>query len=631
MSTSYLFPTSGTSRAVSLTPWNQGLLYPEWDQPTLWYWNNATLTSVTIPVTGAGGFSSIAVDGSGIAWAPQYYGNIVSFYPGNTFGVWPSFNDVILGVAYVPTYNSLYYLGATGNIYTSFVSGQPLLSQTGGILLSQTGQPLLSQAISGLVVGSFGSAPSWFFPTSGTTLFTLLPEIDAVGTFHLTSASGGVSGFITAPNGIQPTCLTASAPASSIAIGGITNAALPANYTSLAGSVISPVITAISTGSSQIDLYSAISWPLWTLSQSITTTSNPNSVAWNPTGVQFGVSDSTANVISIFNYIFNIASLSQTLTLTGASHLSFISKTSLAAIQPNNITAYGYSLLSGWEFANTISLSGVTSLAPSLPSQAIAGFTSGLAFLATSPIGTTLTISSLSALPFTPQAVGSDQLSLNCAVGSQGGSGWLAIFQGQSLAATFNWPGSGASVAVYRDQILVADPSIPGLRIFGYFINQYRLISVITSVPTGLSQIIITPVTQYYLGSTVFAVGTSGVYEYQFVSPWVVVNLPNGAVANYASGAWTTTTLGTYEQPSAIAYDLSGNLKVSTVQNTLYTISPTGGIITQEALPPYTGQASGVPLGISSMVVSGGALYGSSSLNGALVAFDQNLPSPWIP
>lgn len=631
MNTSYLFPTSGTSRAVSLTPWNQGLLYPEWDQPTLWYWNNAALTSTTIPVTSGGGFSSIAVDGSGIAWAPQYYGNIVSFYPGNTFGVWPSFNDVILGVAYVATYNSLYYLGATGNIYTNYLSGAPLLSQTGGILLSQTGQPLLSQAISGAVIGKYGSAPSWYFPTSGTTLFTLLPSLNAVGTFSLTAQNSGVSGFITAPNNIQPLCLTASAAASSIAIGGMTNAALPVNYTTLAGNIVSPVITAINSGSSQVDIYSAVSWPLWTLSQSVTATSKPTNVAWNPTGLQFAVSDSTANAVSVFNYIFNIASLSQTLTVTGATQLSFISQNSLAIVQPNAITAYGYSIVNGWEFANTVSLSGVTSLATSLPSQAIAGFTSGLAFLATSPIGTTLNISSLSALPFTPSAVGSDQLSLNCAVGSQGSSGWLSIFQGQSLAATFSWPGSGASVAVYRDQILVADPSIPGLRIFGYFINQYRLISVITSVPTGLSQIIVTPVTQYYLGSTVFAVGTSGVYEYQFVSPWVVVNLPNGAVANYTSGAWTTTTLGVYQQPTAVAYDISGNLKVATVQDTLYTISPTGGIISQEALPPYTGQASGVPLGISSMVVSGGALYGSSSLNGSLVAFDQNLPSPWRP
>jgi hypothetical protein len=69
----------------------------------------------------------------------------------------------------------------------------------------------------------------------------------------------------------------------------------------------------------------------------------------------------------------------------------------------------------------------------------------------------------------------------------------------------------------------------------------------------------------------------------------------------------------------AICYDQSNNLRVATSQNTLWTITSGGTVLSSGAVPQYSTQPQSVPLGISSLLAFGAGVYGATSLSGTLV------------
>jgi hypothetical protein len=610
--TSYLFPAdNSTARTVALTNYASGVLVPLLYNNKVWYWSGTTYTSATIATTTTSGFGSSATDSASGAWIAQWNGQLVH-YPvsgASTLYTLPV-SDVITGCAFVPSYNVPYIIGASGQIYT-----------ISGIGTRTIGTP-------------FSGSTTWGLEVSGTTLFTMLATTKQLGTFSLSSSGVGVSGATAIPMDV-PLCLAASAQASSVTVGGYTNTSIPTSFSGLAASPAAPALVGVNSSSQFINLYKSTSVGDWALTQSLSGVGNPTYVSWATDGLHIGVSDPISGSVSIYNSVFGNVSFQQSIPVSGAGQIAFVSPNNAIVCQPSQSSISSlYTTVTAWVMGNSIGLSGITNIVQNNLYQAIVSYSSGLAFLNVSPNTETLSLLTQVTLPFAPIDVASDLLGTNCAVGTSGASGFLAIFASQTLTTLISWPGSGNSVITYRGQFAVGDSSVPCLRVFGYYNNTYQQISVITNVPVGINNTnsLLVPIYIHTdFGGRALVVGASATWEYQFVSPWGLINVPNGIISTYSGGFWTNTVLGVNHQPLSITYDLSGQIRATSAQNILYIIGAAGGVASSESIMTYTGQNAGTPLGVSSLAMVGSNLYGGSSLNGALIAFDQTLGGPWIP
>jgi len=120
--------------------------------------------------------------------------------------------------------------------------------------------------------------------------------------------------------------------------------------------------------------------------------------------------------------------------------------------------------------------------------------------------------------------------------------------------------------------------------------------------------------------TTLFVMGAASTTTYGFSgTPFVLTSPVSGAVAQRVGGSWISTPLGVGQTPMAICYDQSNNLRVATSQNTLWTITSGGTVLSSGAVPQYSTQPQSVPLGISSLLAFGAGVYGATSLSGTLV------------
>lgn len=152
----------------------------------------------------------------------------------------------------------------------------------------------------------------------------------------------------------------------------------------------------------------------------------------------------------------------------------------------------------------------------------------------------------------------------------------------------------------------------PTIRMFAVVADQ---LSQQPSVPTTSDRTGLALV-----GNTVWVLGPAAVPLYGWGGPFELLHVRTGVASIYNGTSFATAVLGNAHVPSAVTWDVSGTAWVATIENDLYNISAAGAVISRTTIPPYTGQHSGVPLGISAMTWwTDNHLYGASSLNGLLV------------
>lgn len=588
----YLFPPDrSTARAVAMAPVGSGLVVPLWPNAQAWAYNGSGFVAFSLPALpaapAASGFGAAAVGTASGAWLEQYVGALVSETSGavGTVFTLPA-ATVFTGVTFVPAFNTAYGVSSSGSLFTPAGTG-------------------VSQLASG-----FGNAPAWGLASSGQTLFTLLAAQSGIGTFALTSSGAGSSGFAATPMPV-PTCLAASTPASAAAIGGWGFSTLASGY---AGLSVDPAVPTNMMGVipslNAIDLL-VDNNETWTFSQRVSGSGAPSFISWAPNGITAFASDPVSGKISVVQFSAGTIAVSATLTLTNASAPSFQSDSTHALVcQPtqNQITPYNFNG-AAWIAGTPVALSQASSVVATAASGAAAGFASGVAFL-TQAAGA-WSVAASAALPYLPVSLAVDLNGNVYATGSSGGSGFMSAFNGTSLLATVSWAGSGASIFWKQGQIVVADPTITSLRVFGPSGATFGQFST-SPAPTGVNFLT--------MGSlTLFGAASGATWEYDWTAPYTLERLRSGQVSVYRGGSFFTASLGVNHLPTAVTFDTSGVVWAATMQNDLFSVSSGGVVLSSGAITTYTGQQSGTTLGISALMWWLGNLYATSSLAGALI------------
>lgn len=649
----YYFPTDFTrARSVSIVPFGSGeILLPLWTGPESWLYTSASGLAVSGVYLAGGaygagnygvgpypngplgsmcGFGSACSDTSGNAWLAQYTGSLVYLLSGGTFNSYalPG-GSMFVGTAFCTGFGLPYTVNNIGNIYTQSGTGVVFVGSyfpSGGAVYGTGvyGSGLYSSF-------ALGVSSVWALACNNTTLYSFAPG--TLESFNLTSSGFAGSGVpINAPI-IVPTCLATSG--NYVALGGWNQATLGS------GLATSGIITmafdnynsnalALRPIQGRVDLYTGPS-EVWSFVQSMSGITNPDNAAWDSNGVNAIVTDPVTG--AVYGLTYALSTISITSTLSG------ITDASAVIIQPDDITAFVCQptqnqvrqldlIGTNWVTGGTFALSGASTLVTLPTASGVAvGYASGVAFL--QGHGQSYSIVANVPLTYVPSNLEIDIYGNVLCVGSTNTLGVFTPFTGMASGVQINWAGSAVDSIYSQGQLVVLDSTNNIYRYFSQYsggsYSQYNAQQFFVSGVSGIG-IGISPISQNASGGTVFTFTSGGagtVYQSQFVGPFNLAPIVSGVVGifNIVSGTWTSTTpLLAYDTPTAIAFDTSGNIQVATRNNNLYEIATSGTIITSAGIPVYTGQTQTTPLGISAMMaVSGGHLWGASSLNGSLV------------
>lgn len=591
MSTFFRPVSNASLKAAALAPLGaSGFALPVVNTADIWQFVSGAVSDTGASAIVSGyGFSCATSDVSGNVYAAQYSGSVVMLNTGGAVSATyplPS-GHVFEGMAYVSGYGAPYLSSTDGNLWT-----------------------LISGAISG-VTPAFGATLAKTLHVSGNTLFSLSPPTSAVLYHSLASAVSGVSGAITAPL-YAVSCLAVSA--AGIAVGGWDQASLVSGFTVLAADPnVSTNLVAISSTSGTASLITSDALGNWSISQTLSGVTSGQYATWEPAGNYIFVGAPTVSSLYVLQYSVGTLSLSQTLTISGSAASTFTPDSVYGLnCQPaaNKITALTFS--GSWAPSGTITIGNPQSVVGVSSTQAAAGCVSGLAYLYLT--GGSWAVSGTVSLPYIPTALACDPEGNVYAAGASGANGYFSVISGLSVASSATWTGAAAGLVYLNGQVVVGDPTNDLLRLFGPVSGVWGQRSSV-SAPSGA-------VSLAFNGDTLFATGISGTGEWNFTSPYHVSPARLGAVAVYASGSWTTASLGVGQQPTAAAWNPSGQVSVATLGNTLYSISVTGGVIASGAIAQSPNQPQSTPIGLSYLRWLGTSLYGSTSLNDSLVQIE---------
>lgn len=593
--TTYLWPADDSrARTVSLIPYAAGLLLPLWPNPETWFSNGATVSpsGVYNNLASTCGFCGAATDSASGAWLAQWTGSLVHLTSGGAQTNYTLPASAFTGVAFVPSFSGqAYAISASGQLYTNSGSGT-------------------------VPVGPFLNKGCWGLATSGTTLVTMTGS--GITSFNITGTGSATSGAVAALPFSTPLCIAANT--GNVAVGGYSQVSFPSGITSIGFDPVVSNALFCRPAIGRVELWGG-ALEQWALTQSLSGIPHPTNVAWNPNGVGALVTDPTsAGSLNALTFSLNTISLTQTTPLTGAGAVTIQSDDITAFVcqsAQNQVTQF---ILSGgvWASGSVFSIPGATSVISTGVSGAAVGYASGVAFLLNS--GGTWAVSSSATLPFQPTSLAVDTSGNVIASGSNAASGYLTAFVGAATGSTISWTGSVNGMLFNQGQVVVADRTNSVFRIYEELLLPLQLQASISPAPSGVTNIACSPYTANSSGGTLFVMGSGALtYGYQFVGPYTIAAVPSGAVSILTSGSWTITNLQIYDKPTAVTFDVSGNVRVATKNNFLYTLAPSGTILSSAGIPTYTSQPQTTTLGISAMVWALNHLWGSSSLNGSLI------------
>lgn len=587
-------PNNTLARAVALTVWGSNILVPQWDMPTAWSFATGATGLSSTAVSGVSGFgyAAAATDAASGAWLLQYNGGIANYASGGAISNFalPA-GRIFTGASYSAGQNSIYAVDSSGTIYTP--------SGTGAVQ----------------VAGGFGSVPAWGLAASGNTLYTMQATVSGIGTFTLSASASGASGLIGTVFS-NPSCLTAAS--GRFGVGGWSNASLATGFNSLA---VDPVqqttMLGVNSTSTALLLIVDQGGQNWATTQTLSGMGNVSRAAWFPNGLGALVTDNVSGRVIAVSYSAGTISSGQSLPVSGISRIAVLpgSVNAFVAQQSLNEVTPLFSSGGVWASGAPVAINSPNGIFALSPTSVAVGFASGVAIVSGSALS--WSVASSAALTYLPRSFALDASGNLYCSGPSGASGLITIFQGtQTVSAQVSYVGGNQGLVLRQNQIVVGDNTNNLLRVFGLASGTlaFQQISTI-GAPFGVNSADDLPIGV----QTIFAAGSGGTSEYFFLSPFTLDYQRNGMVSIYVSGVANTANLGVGHQPSALAFDPSGNLSVVTVQNDLYSISATGGVISSGAVPQFSPQPQTTPLGLSYMQWINGHLYAVSSEAGILV------------
>ena len=579
----YTFPVDNNilARSTAITP---EFLIPDFYAPQIWASGASGLISYAVSGIVTGGFADGVSDGNGGLWVVGNTGFIADVTASGAVdsGFVTPVNTAFTGVA-LSSGGVAYAMSSNGTIYAA--SGS-------------SGATALSPSFNTLARGLLAS---------GSTLYTILPTQQSIGTYDLaTAASGAVSGTMT-----NPSCFAISA-SGVLGVCGWADSTLMNGFTQFS---MSPgtmgMLVGLNTPNNQLMMLMDKN-RTWMVQQTISI-NEPDYLAWTPNGEQLFVNSSASGVVQLYNMDVDRFNLAQTFTLSDAGAVVVIpnSLTAFVCQTPlNQITLFNASN-NIWASGATIAINGPTDVYALSNTQVFATIAYGFAYI--NEANQVWSVGASGALSYTPTTITQDEFGILYVTGSSSTTGYLTAIASGVVLGGSSWAGSADDLLWIQGQLCVTDSTNSLVRIFGLINGQFTQMNT-APAPMGSP----VPIAVTDSGESIFVGGSTMSYQYQFAQPFTLQATQTSTASLYVSGGWNNTALGIGERPSACTFDDSGNLWVATQENNVYEIN-TGGIVSSQMVPQYGQQPQITPIGLSSLMWNNGHLYATSCLEGGIV------------
>lgn len=591
---SYFWPPNvGSGHSATLAPWGGGLLLPRLIEPTCFNYtagaSGLVAQSVVVNTGTPGGFISGIEDDVGGVWLLAAVGDVS--YLSTTQELSYSLPGVASGIGFVGSAlrnGAPYFVAQDGALYT--VEGASVTPVS----------PSFGQNVSDIT-------------SDGVKVYAPMPDSGNLAVYTFSSQTAG--GVTLVPTPMTVPVFAAANSNGAIGVGGWNASTYPYGATDFSLHPNQAMLVAADPYTNKILMFSGTD-PLWSFASSVSGTGSPVQAKWASSGEQVLAADTTNNEVQVFTLQNGLLSPGQVLAVSGVTSMGMSSdglEAFLAQPSKNMLTVLSNSL-NVWSASQTIT--GMTAPSSVLvlgANSAVVGSSGNLNWLVEN-VNQWAVQSSVSGVGFTPTGLATDGAGTIFAVGSSGGTGYLAAINKSSILATTSWSGSANAVYWDQDQIAVADKANSEIRSFSLIGSA--LVQQGTAVaPAGVSAIGSSPPISVWLG------GSSVIAQMQFTAPFDLVPQVSGVVSIYTAGTWFTNQMGVGRQPCAGAWDASGVFWVATEEDELDSISVSGVTLSTTALHPSAISPTGLfpPLGISDMVWFGSGLFASSSLSEALL------------
>lgn len=454
-------------------------------------------------------------------------------------------------------------------------------------------------------VGNFGVASYGLVANSTPTLYSLQTALGRLGTM----TTAGVSGTLATPMTF-PAILAASSGVN-IAVGGWNTTTLVSGFTAMAADPVNTTTFALShLATSGISIWAQGASGTYVESQFVSGAGQNVSLAWSANGNFILGADTTNGAVHVFTSSFGVVSLTQTITLTGAAAVAIALDSQHAlACQPgsNQVQGLGYNGSTWATSGAAIPIGNPKSIIALSSTQMLVGCSSGLATLTFSVVSG-WNITNVSGIGFVPTALDVDVNGGAYAATATSGSNGLVYYNG----ASGSYVGSASGVVVQQGQIITTDPTN----------NVYRMFTNIGGTITQQASGAFTGAQAVgNVGNYVLIGSTTTSTQFQWGQPFTLNNVKTGQVSIYNGTSFSTLTLGAGVVPTAMAFDASNNLTITTQQNGIVVYNPVASSVAQSgSMPIFLGQSQSTPYGIASLTWASGLVWATSSMNESIAA-----------
>lgn len=597
----FFYNGQASARSTSQAIWQQGVMLAQFNQNTLTTFTGTALSglTVTLPTISEYGFSSVCSDGNNGVYALQTVGSLVAVSSGLTVSSYAlpanetySAVGLLSGVPYI-------LCGSSGNI--SVLSGTTVVPTNVTL-----------------------STPCSFLSANGGTFYSLNPASSDLVETTFSSLTSGTTTSITVPMSV-PVCVAASGTLSAVA--GYSYPSIASGFAAIeaytSNSATDYILGIVSGTVAVMSFVTGV----WAISATLVLGGSLAYMTLVPDGTQALITDSTNGYLYVVTVTNTSLAQAQKISLTGAADVSILPLATQAIVtQPSQNLVSSFNNTAGvWSLNTSFTITNPTVVDAYDTDSIAVRSTSGIAWYQYSgstwnligSVDTTFTITDIITdasgnfyvvgTATSPKGSSYGAASYGSLADSSVGTyGFIAIYNTSfQLVTSTSWPGGANSLLIDRGQIAVLDHSTTSIKVLGLVNN---VITLVTSFS-------ITGVQAIGQGNRSFIASTStSVVFYEWGPPYTLIIRRVGICSIYNGSAWTSVNLGDFTIPTAIAFDDSNDIWLTTDNNKLFEISSSGTILSETTLPQAPNQNASVPLGISSLLWWNGHLYGTSSL-----------------